>query len=347
MGGNSSNSNPSNIKPWQAPTGKNTSIGKKAMKEKMREMYGKDGADWYIGQKAWSQILNGPYNGTWIEVFVTKIHPGMKKIDLRIPDYKKFRVYSTAVEVPTEYIRRDDPSGSGEKGEPEFPPPPDTAWKVGMKGFSRILSGRHKGTWIGVIIKQVHHDRQKLDVFIPEHHKYKVYAKAMDVPTNTIYPEVPKEITKSTEPKIEIEPSINAIVQVILSINKSGDPHAPPNLVMLQTLFKAIDQDKDKILNDKELGNMLLAISMAWKQELVDEAGEVLKDEVGEDVKTEAWDNIVSYLDKRIVNTKENISENVEEVKMRLDIDRDGKVSINDFMMAAPSVLFSTVGTEV
>merc|ERR1712154_332551 len=45
----------------------------------------KDEFVWRPGMKAYSQILNGPHNGKWIEVFVTAVHPN-GKLDLKIPD---------------------------------------------------------------------------------------------------------------------------------------------------------------------------------------------------------------------------------------------------------------------
>jgi len=186
---------------------------------------------WKPGMKAYSQILNGPYNGKWIEVKITAVHPN-GKIDLKILDYQKYRVYASAVDVPITFVRRtkpDTPKGKEKKIPPWTPERPrvaGTVWKVGDTGYSEILSGTNKGAWITVVVKRVHVDEvtkkvTKLDIYIPDYKKYNVYAHALEVPESMVRHEQPPPAFGNEEVKNHA-PAGGPDMEDQLSMSSSG-----------------------------------------------------------------------------------------------------------------------------
>jgi len=171
----------------------------------------KGGKRYRVGDKAYSQVLNGPHKGKWIEVIVTRVHPtGL--IDLSVPNFKKYRVFSSACKVSPDYL-------SSERPEVD-----NTPLCVGDQAYSKILTGSSTGLWIRVLIRRVHEDG-KLDIYITNFKKYKVYAHAMEVPGNLVVREPPPGDNREATPGADEEPRPPPTLQ------KPKDDDSPANTV--------------------------------------------------------------------------------------------------------------------
>jgi len=166
---------------------------------------------WRVGDKGWSQILNGPHAGKWVDVLVTRVDLKTGLLDLSIPNFKKYEVFSSACKVSADYVRRTPPPGY------------DVPYSKGDEAYSRILTGDSVGMWIKVVIRRVHNDG-KLDIFVPSFKKYKVYAHALEVPGNLVLRHPPlNALREDSNEKNELRPDSNEKVET----RQSNEPIVP------------------------------------------------------------------------------------------------------------------------
>jgi len=164
---------------------------------------------WRVGDKAWSQILNGPNSGKWVRIVVKRVDKETGLLDISIPNHKRHRVFSSACKVSPDYLKRKPPANA------------NIPYATGEQAWSKILTGDSVGVWIKVIIRRVHND-DKVDIFIPSFKKYKVYAHALEVPLSLVLRKPPLNALREGDSK-ESSPSPPHEPQVLPNSKAPGE----------------------------------------------------------------------------------------------------------------------------
>jgi len=128
-----------------------------------------------VGSVVESKIKNGRWRNMWIECQITASNPN-ELYDIHVLDWRRYGVCAHAKDVPRKLLRE-----VGETKETRTKP----KFEVGKYIETKIISGQHRGIWVGAMVENVYMDKTyDIKVLCPA--KYKICRRAISVPEHLI-----------------------------------------------------------------------------------------------------------------------------------------------------------------